>query len=87
MPISFANRWKCQIVSPIDGSVLWESEGPTTKVLVETYQTETGNKYLTLQKLNRTSLGRSKNELIKLYKIGEFATRNVDLGTTSEESE
>ena len=68
MPISFTNRWKCQIVSPIDGSVLWEDEGPTTKTLVEKYQEQTGNKFLTLQKLNRTSLGRSKNPLIKLYK-------------------
>lgn len=87
MPISFANRWKCQIVSPIDGAVLWEAEAPTTKSLVDIYQSQTGNTYLTLQKLNRTSLGRSKNEMIKLYKIGEFATRNVELGASSDDSE
>ena len=78
MPISNSNRWKCQIVSPINEEVLWESTAPTTKILAEKYQEETGNNYLTLQKLNRCSLGKNKNPLIKLFKIGEFGTRSFE---------
>ena len=38
MPISHTNRWKCQIVSPIDtNAVLWEGEGPTTRSIVDKY--------------------------------------------------
>ena len=83
MPISHTNRWKCQIVSPIDtNAVLWEGEGPTTRSIVDKYGHEVGNEFLTIQKLNRCSLGRSKNPLIKLFKIGEFGTRNIEKPTT-----
>lgn len=78
MPISNNDRWKCQIVSPIDEMVLWEGIAPTTKLMAEKYQQETGNDYLTLQKLTRCSLGKSKNPLIKLFKIGEFGTRTLE---------
>ena len=77
MPVAHANRWKCQIVSPITNDVLWEGEGPTTRSIVSKYEESVGNGYLTLQKLNRCSLGRSKNPLIKLWKIGEFGSRNM----------
>lgn len=89
MPISHTNRWKCQIVSPVDNmSVLWEGEGPTTKSIVTKYKTQINNNFLTIQKLNRCSLGRSKNPLIKLFKIGEFASRNREepLSNFSDES-
>ena len=79
MPISHVNRWKCQILSPISTDVLWEGQGPTTKSIVEKYEKEINNNFLTIQKLNRCSLGRSKNPLIRLVKVGEFGRRNVDV--------
>ncbi len=79
MPISHSNRWKCQILSPIKiTEVLWEGQGPTTKSIVDKYSTEVNNDFLTIQKLNRCSLGRSKNPLIKLFKIGDFGSRNIE---------
>ena len=91
MPISHSNRWKCQVLSPIAiNTVLWEGQGPTTKSIVEKYNTEVGNDFLTIQKLNRCSLGRSKNPLIKLFKIGDFGTRNIEnppSPTKSDESD
>lgn len=79
MPISHVNRWKCQILSPISTDVLWEGQGPTTKSIVEKYEKEINNNFLTIQKLNRCSLGRSKNPLIRLVKVGEFGRRNVEV--------
>lgn len=91
MPISHSNRWKCQILSPINiTDVLWEGQGPTTKSIVDVYKREVGNDFLTIQKLNRCSLGRSKNPLIKLFKIGDFGTRNIEhpsSPTKSDESD
>jgi len=79
MPTSHSNRWKCQIVSPVSrNEILWEGQGPTTKSIVEKYNQEVCNDFLTIQKLNRCSLGRSKNPLIKLFKIGDFGSRNIE---------
>lgn len=78
MPVSFNDRWKCQVLSPIDSSVLWEGRGPTTKSIADKYSKEIGNDFITAQKLNRTSLGKSKNPLIKIYKIGEYSSRGIE---------
>ncbi len=78
MPVSYNDRWKCQILSPIDSSVLWEGRGPTTKSIADKYTKEIGNDYITTQKLNRTSLGKSKNPLIKIFKIGDYSSRGIE---------
>jgi len=72
-------RWKCQIFSPINHEqILWECKASTTKKIIEVYNEEIGNGFLTLPKLNRCALGKSKSEMIKLFKIGEFSTRCVE---------
>lgn len=79
MPKILENRWKCQITSPIDYTkVLWECEAPTTKRIIELYNEEIGNGFLTLPKLNRCAQGKMKSEMIRLFKIGEFSTRCIE---------
>ena len=72
-------RWKCNIMSPIDNNaVLWECKAPTTKGIIDRYNEDIGNGFLTLPKLNRCALGKSKSGMIRLYKIGDFSTRCVE---------
>ena len=70
-------RWRCEILSPVDNKILWTVDAATSKKIVEAWREEAGedNNYLTVQKLTRVSLNRSKNNLIKLYKIGSYANR------------
>lgn len=78
MPVCLSNRWRLEILSPVDMSILWKAEAPTTKHLVMKWNEETGNDYLDEAKVRRISLGLSKNKHIRLYKIGHFGSRHLE---------
>ena len=64
------NRWRCDITSPIDNDVvLWSGVGPTAQSIVDLYDEQVGNGYLNISKLVRKSTKKSKNPLIRLYRI------------------
>lgn len=80
MPPGVIPRWRLDVLSPVDAAILWCYEGPTTKDILEQWNVDTDNSpYITLQRLNRCSLGRSKNPLIQLYKIGDFAEKSKEI--------
>ena len=87
MPIAHSNRWKLQVLSPVDLSLLWEAEAPTTKTLVLKWIEDTGNDYLDEAKVRRISLGKSKNKYIKLFKIGSYGSRGRENYDDSSESD
>ncbi len=65
-------RWKVSIISPVNNQELWSYSAPTLKEISLEWRKETGNSYLSDSKLTRATLGKSKNDFIKIYRLGSF---------------
>lgn len=100
MPPPKEDRWKCHLVSPVDmKTILWQCSKPTIREIAQEWKNQTGNKYLSEVRISRATLGKSKNELIKVYRIGQFCKARMsqminlqglepeDIQSSSEESE
>jgi hypothetical protein len=60
-------------------TVLWECSKPTINEISAEWKRQTGNNYLSQVRLSRATLGKSKNELIKMYRIGQLGKARVKL--------
>tara|TARA_Y100000114_G_C11688960_1_gene292571 strand:+ start:253 stop:492 length:240 start_codon:yes stop_codon:yes gene_type:complete len=72
MPAPQSDRWKCELINPLDmESILWEGIGKTLEDIAEKFQKENKNDYITKSRLSRATLGRCspKNNLIRIYKL------------------
>ena len=66
------NRWRVSIISPVNREELWSYSAPTLKEISLEWRKHTGNDFLSDSKLTRATLGKSKNEFIKIYRLGSF---------------
>lgn len=80
-------RWKCQILNPVNGKILWEGKGKTWLDIEDKWKKSNNwdSSYITRGKLARLSSGRSKNKHLKLYRIGEFASKNIEIDSPNED--
>jgi len=65
-------RWKVTVLSPVNMKPIWECTGMSCKDIGNKWETETGNDFITHNKLVRISLGRSKNIYVKMERLREF---------------
>lgn len=65
-------RWKVTVLSPVNMKPIWECKGMSCKDIGNKWETETGNDFITHNKLVRISLGRSKNIYVKMERLREF---------------
>ena len=75
MPPPTQNRWTLKIVSPIDSShILYETSAPSIKELKQNWDEDVpDNKdFLSVVCISRSSRNKIKNNLVRVYKIGEF---------------
>ena len=72
MPPPLTDRWKCELISPLDlRTILWQAEGKTLEDIAEKFEAENECNYITKSRLSRATLGRCspKNNLVRIYKI------------------
>jgi len=84
MPAPTVDRWKCDVLNPADlQSVVWTFQAPSIQQIKNKWDEECpDNKvFLNNVKLNRASANRLKNALIRVYRIGEFGSRPVQLSS------
>lgn len=77
MPPPTQNRWKLNIVSPIDlSTILYECDAPSIKELKTKWDEDCpeNKDYLSVVCLSRSSRNQIKNNLVRVYKIGSFET-------------
>jgi hypothetical protein len=72
------DRWKVVVISPVNNQELWSITSPTLIEAALKWRTETGNDYVSKSKLTRATLGKSKNELIQVFKVGNFDLKNKE---------
>ena len=71
--ISF-DRWTVTVCSPYDGSILWKKSGSTFRDIGLKWKKETGNDFITNDKLTRKNLGRLKGWASKIISIEKLPT-------------
>ena len=73
MSVSVSERWLCEVINPLNAEVLWSHRAVTTKQIENKWQedcTDPKNvNLINVQKLNRISVGRIKDKLVRLFKI------------------
>ena len=71
------NRWRFQVLSPLNGDVMWQVEARTMDDILFAWKCETGNRYLKITKsiIKNTCDGNRHNQLLRVYKIGEWAQK------------
>ena len=64
------DRWEVILYCPVDMSIMWSTKGRSLKSIAEKWNEETGNDYISTNKLTRASLGRSVNPFVRVQKVG-----------------
>ena len=77
MTLNLGNRWCVEVLSPVDGSILWTHRCFRSQDIADKWFKDTGNRYLSKAKINRACIGDLNNEFVKCYKVGKYATREL----------
>lgn len=70
-------RWKFQVLSPVDGKVLWELTTAKSSTVGQKWKEQTGNSYLSQAKVNRLTNGDTANPFIKVFRLNKLADREL----------
>jgi hypothetical protein len=78
---SSSHRWRFDVLSPLDGTIIWSYSSFSVKEIANQWERDSGNKFLSKAKINRATIGVLNCPQIKCYKIGKWADKHiVDLG-------
>jgi hypothetical protein len=73
--------WVVEVLSPVDGTVIWRKKDERLRTLCDAWERQTGNKYLTVAKLHNWKGAKPKTRLVAVrhleIPIHELALENV----------
>ena len=73
--------WVVEILSPVDGSVIWRRKEERLRTICEAWEKQTNNQYLTVAKLHNHKHAKPKTQLVAVrhleIPLHELAMENV----------
>lgn len=72
------DRWLFEVLSPVNGEVLWSYSCRRSQDVPKKWFLDTGNKYLSKAKVNRATVGELNCPFIRCYKINKYAESHIN---------
>ena len=69
------DRWLFEVLSPVNGEVIWSCSSTRSRDVHKKWFKETGNKFLSKGKVNRACIGELHCPFIRCYKINKYAEK------------
>ena len=72
------NRWCFEVLSPVNGTVIWSFQTPVATEISKQWYRDTGNTYLSRAKVKRICNGDQAQPFIRAYKLGKWSLKALD---------